>query len=433
MSIGTSGRRDFIKSTAAAALTTSIFPRSVRGANDRITAAFIGVGVMGSEDLGAAIEKGVQAVAVCDVYQPNLEKAAARAKRMGQQAREVKDFREILADRSIDVVCIATPDHWHPYIPVEACKAGKDVYVEKPACVAVEEGLKMVQAARKYNRVVQAGTWQRSSEHFQKACEIVRSGQLGQIAFCRTWIYSNQPQAGIGNPPDAAPPAGLDWDLWLGPAPERPFNPNRFGVYPKAYSYFRNFWDYAGGNLTDSGIHMIDILQMAFGEAMPSAISGIGGKFWFKDDTETPDTLQVSCVYPGFLGSWEHRCNNTEGTKARLMGVTFHGTRGTLYVDRALYRVTPELGSDLQASEVKRTNDGHPSHWVNFLDCVRTRKRPNSDIETCVRSSATCLLGNLSYRTKMRVDWDDKNQTVLQPEVKPLLHREYRKPWKLEV
>lgn len=432
MNSQSSDRRAFLKTTAAAALTTSIFPRSVRGANDRITGAFIGVGVMGSENLGAAISKGVQAVAVCDVYQPNLERATALARRKGQQPKEVRDFREILADRSIDLVCIATPDHWHPYMTVEACKAGKDVYVEKPVCVAITEGQKMVQAARKYNRVVQAGTWQRSGAHFQKACEIVRSGALGEIAFCRTWIYNNAPKSGIGNPPDAAPPRDLDWDLWLGPAPERQFNPNRFGVYPNAYSYFRYFWDYAGGNLTDSGVHMIDILQMAFGEAMPSAIAGLGGKFYFKDDTETPDTLQVSYVYPGFLGSWEHRSNNTEANKSRLMGLTFHGTHGTLYVDRELYRVTPE-DSSLQASEMKRVANPHPLHWENFLDCVRTRKRPNSDIETCFRSSATCLLGNLSYRTKLRLDWDDQQQTVAQPEAKPLLDREYRKPWKLEV
>ncbi|MGE5644242.1 MAG: Gfo/Idh/MocA family protein [Acidobacteriota bacterium] len=433
MGMNTSGRRQFLKTTAAAALTTSIFPRSVRGANDKISAAFVGVGVMGSENLGAAIKNGVQAAAVCDVYQPNLERAAAIARRAGQQPKELRDFREILADKSIDVVCISTPDHWHPYITVEACKAGKDVYVEKPVCVAIEEGVKMVAAARKYGRVVQAGTWQRSGAHFQKACEIVRSGELGKIAFCRSWIYNNMPQEGIGNPADATPPSGLDWDLWLGPAPARPFNPNRFGVYPKAYSYFRYFWDYAGGHVTDSGVHMIDILQMAFGDPMPTAITALGGKFWLKDDTETPDTLQVSYEYPGFLGSWEHRCNNTEGTTARLMGVTFHGTRGTLYVDRQLYRITPEPGSGLQASEMKRVSDPHPLHWANFLDCVRTRKRPNSDIETCFRSSAASILGNLAYRSKLRLDWDDQNQTVLQPQAKPLLQREYRSPWKLEV
>ncbi len=426
-------RRDFLK-TAGAAFTTSIFTGNVKGANDRIAGAFIGVGVMGSENLDVASKQpGVAVTAVCDVFQPNLERAMALAKRNGHEAKEVKDFRQILADKSVDFVCVSTPDHWHPYMAVEACKNGKDVYVEKPVCLAINEGKAMIQAARKYNRVVQAGTWQRSGEHFQKACEIVRSGQLGQVAFGRTWIYSNERKEGIGNPPDSAPPTGLDYELWLGPAPDRPFNPNRFGVYPRSYSYFRWFWDYAGGQLTDSGVHMLDIFQMAFDEAMPKAITAMGGKFWFTDNRETPDTLQVTYEYPGFLGSWEHRCNNTDGQTSRLMGISFYGTKGTLYVDRSLYRVTPDRGSDLEASEMKRVANPHPLHWVNFLECVRTRQRPNSDIEKCVRSSATCLLGNASYRSKLRLDWDETKMEVAQKEANRYLIREYRKPWKLEV
>ena len=423
-------RRTFLQS-AGAALT--ILPARARGANDRITTAFIGVGVMGSENLRAAINKGAQAVAVCDVYQPNLERAAAAARRLGQEPKEVRDFRDILADKSIDAVCISTPDHWHPYMTVEACKAGKDVYVEKPACVAVDEGQKMVQAARKYNRVVQAGTWQRSGAHFQKACELVRSGALGKVSMARTWIYNNQAQEGIGNPPDAAVPPGLDWELWLGPAPKREFNPNRFGVYPKAYSYFRYFWDYAGGHLTDSGIHVLDVVHMAFNEAMPVAVTALGGKFWLKDDTETPDTLQVTYEYPGCLGSWEHRTNNTDGITSRLMGTTFHGSKATLYVDRAVMRVTPEKASDVEPQEMKRVADPHPLHWENFLECVRTRQKPNSEIETCVRSSSACILGNVAYRAKTRLDWDESAHTVTQKDARKFLRREYRAPWKLEV
>jgi predicted dehydrogenase len=424
-------RREFLTS-AATGLTTALSARRVLGANDRLTGAFIGVGTMGTENLKVAMDHGVQIGAVCDVYQPHLERAAALARRKGDTPKEVKDFREILADRSLDFVCISTPDHWHPYITVEACKAGKDVYVEKPACVVVDEGPKMVAAARKYGRVVQAGTWQRSGDHFQKACEMVRAGLLGKIAVCKTWMYQNLPQAGIGNPPEARPPAGLDWDLWLGPAPERNFQPNRFGVYPNAYSYFRFFWDYAGGILTDSGIHMVDIAHMAFGDPMPSSIAAVGGKLWLRDDSETPDTMMVAYEYPGFLCSWEHRVNNTENS-SRVMSVTFHGTRGTLYVDRGMYKLTPEKDSGLEPMEMKRGVDGHPMHWANFIDCVRTRKKPNSDIETCVRSTTACLLGNVSLRSKLRLEWADQSKTVGQREAAPYLHREYRAPWKLEV
>jgi predicted dehydrogenase len=421
-------RRTFVASAAATAVAAPFVP-----ANDRISLAFVGVGVMGSENLSAAMKQsGVAVSAVCDVYQPNLERAAALARRGGHQPREVRDFREILSNSSIDAICISTPDHWHPYITVEACKAGKDVYVEKPACVAVDEGAVMIEAARKYNRVVQAGTWQRSGAHFQKACDFVRSGQLGKIAFVRAWIYSNQPSEGIGRPPEGSPPRGLDWDLWLGPAPARAFNPNRFGVYPDKYSYFRFFWDYAGGQLTDSGIHMLDIVQMALGEAMPRGVAAQGGKYWFQDNSETPDTMLATYEYPGLLGSWEHRSNNVELNTSRLMGINFHGSRGTLYVDRAVLRVTPEKGSTLDGFEMKRVADPHPLHWANFLDCVRTRKRPNSDIETCVRSSITSILGNLSLRARMRLDWDDSRKTVDQESARPLLKREYRAPWKLQ-
>lgn len=429
-------RRTFLASAAAAASTTARAAQSGSSklpANDRLSVAFVGVGVMGLENLkAAAAQPGVVVGAVCDVYQPSLERAEALARSLGQQSKSVRDFREVLADKSIDAVCISTPDHWHPYITVEACKAGKDVYVEKPACVAVSEGAVMVEAARKYSRVVQAGTWQRSGAHFQKACEIVRSGELGKIAFARSWIYVNEPQAGIGNPPEQAPPPGLDWDLWQGPAPAHAFNPNRFGVYPKIYPYFRWFWDYAGGQITNSGVHMLDIIQMAFGDVMPHGVVALGGKYWFTDNSETPDTMQASYEYPGFLGSWEHRSNNTERTPSRLMGVTFHGSRGTLYVDRAVMRVTPEKGSDLEPFEMKRVADPHPLHWANFVDCMRTRKRPNSDIETCVRTSISCILANLSLKAKMRLDWDDARQTVEQESARYLLHREYRAPWKLE-
>ncbi|MCB1020348.1 MAG: Gfo/Idh/MocA family oxidoreductase [Acidobacteria bacterium] len=427
-----SNRRAFLQS-AAAAFTTSLFTGNVRGANDRVAGAFIGVGMMGSENLSVALRQGVEVRAVCDVYQPHLERAGAAVVKAGGKAKEVRDFREVIADDSIDFVCVSTPDHWHAYITVEACKAGRDVYVEKPVCAALNEGAAMVKAARKYDRVVQAGTWQRSGQHFQKACEIVRSGELGRIAFARAWIHTHEPRAGVGSPADSAPPAGLDWDLWLGPAPERAYNRNRFGPLTDGPSSFRWYWDYAGGPLSDSGVHMIDILQMAVDEVMPESVVASGGNYWFEDDRETPDTLQVGYEYPDFLGSWEHRSNSAGEDKSFSMGLTFHGDRGTLYVDRARYEVTPEKGSDLVPSEMRRVEDPHPLHWANFLDCVRTRKRPNSDVETCVRSSISCLLANASYRSKMRLEWDDATQTVPQQAARSYLYREYRAPWKLEV
>ena len=226
-------RRDFIKGSAAAAVGLTLAPARVLGANDRIVAGFIGVGRQGQSDMNSFLKaENVAIAAVCDVYEPNLEKAAAIA---GPGVAKIKDFRQVLDNKDINAVVIATPDHWHAYQTVAACQAGKDVYVEKPICVAVEEGRTMVEAARRYDRVVQAGTQQRSGVHFQKAVELVRSGRLGKISVVRTWNVGNQSPDGIGNPPDCDPPAGLDWDLWLGPAPKRPFNPNRLAS-PRAAS-----------------------------------------------------------------------------------------------------------------------------------------------------------------------------------------------------
>jgi len=432
-------RRDFLKSTAAAAFTTSIFTGPIRGANDKISAAFIGMGKMGRSNLQIAMkQENLVPVAVCDVYQRNLDWAVRDSK---NQAKPFHDFREVLADKSIDVVCISTPDHWHAYMTVEACKAGKDVYVEKPVCVVVDEGVKMVEAARKYKRVVQAGTMQRSAKHFQKAVGIVRSGDLGQITFVRTWNYGHQQQEGYGNPPDGPAPSTLEWDMWLGPAPERAYNANRFGVDPedKYFSTFRWFWDYAGGMMTDWGVHWLDIVQMAFQEDVPSEISAIGGKYWFKDNTETPDTLEVTYKYPsGFIATYENRNSNSQSMFGKSGGILFCGTKGTMFLDRSGYKIVPETTGKppvaaMTEAEEKSSDSGNANHWANFLECVRTRQKPISDIEVCQRSTTTCLLGNVALRSRLHLDWDAQKWTTAQVEARKYLTREYREPWKLVV
>ena len=395
------------------------------------------MGKMGRSNLGYAMKQdNLQVTAVCDIFDRNLNTAVEMTKTQpGGAAKGLRDFREILADKSIDVVCIATPDHWHPYMTVEACKAGKDVYVEKPICVVVDEGVKMVQAARKYKRVVQAGTMQRSAVHFAKAAEIVRSGELGKVTFVRCWNYGLSEPEGIGNPPDQQPPPGLDWDMWLGPAPKREYNPNRFGVDPKDhyFSRFRWFWDYAGGMMTDWGVHWLDIVQWAFDEGMPTGIASFGEKFYLKDNRETPDTLQVTYEYPGFLAVYENREGNAQSMFEKSGGILFHGTKGTMFLDRSGYKIVPEKGSTLEASEMKSTSSGNREHWANFLDCVKTREKPTSDIEKCQHSTSTCLLGNVALRSKLRLDFDAQKWTVAQPDAKKYLTREYRKPWKLVV
>jgi len=431
-----SPRREFLKTAGGAALTASLFTGNLRGANDKPNIAFIGCGRMGSSNIDfAAKTGGVEIVAVCDVYQPALERAEAQARRLGfNGVKGHRDFREILADKSIDAVAIATPDHWHAYITVEACKAGKDVWCEKPACVYVEEGQKMVEAARKYKRVVQAGTMQRSGGFFQKARAIVKSGDLGDITFCNTFQAGTTNRDGYGNPPDSDPPAGLDWDLWLGPAPKRPFNANRWGVGPDRWSTFRYFWDYAGGAMTDWGVHLLDIVQFAFDEAMPVSISAQGGKFYVKDNLETPDTMLATYRYPGFLGAYESRTANPFPYYEHTYGTAFHGTEATLMVNRDGYWIWPVAkGKEPVAETSRELADMNVPHWKNFLECLRTRQKPVSDIETCVRSTTTCLLANLALRHGVTLEWDEAAFTVKQRDIKPFLKARYRSPWKLEV
>jgi predicted dehydrogenase len=436
-------RRDFIKRAAqgtAAGLAFSAAHPAV-AASDKVRVGVIGPGHQGRGDTkNFARQPDVEVVAVCDVYEPNLSLAVEAA---GGQAQTYKDFRQVLDRKDIDAVLVATPDHWHSLITVEACKAGKDVYVEKPLSHDVHEGQVVVEAARKYNRVVQLGTQQRSGIHFQKAAEIVQSGTLGKISFVRTWTYGNSYPVGIGNPPDSDPPAGLDWDLWLGPAPKVQFNINRWvGLSPHGWSTFRYFWDYAGGMMTDWGVHLIDIVQWGMQVEGPRVISSVGGKYYDQDNSQTPDTLVVSYEYekPSFVLTYEHRWNNANSMYGKGYGIEFHGTDGTLFVDRDGFELYPEtkrrddktIG---QAPEMKMSNinDNGLDHVRNFVDCVKSRQRPNSDIEIGHRSTSACLLGNVSYRSRQRLVWDVANQRLISggADAEKYLSREYREPWKL--
>ncbi len=430
-------RRTILKG-AGAALTTSLFTGRVKGANDRIAVGHIGLGAMGTSNLGFALKlPDVQVATLCDVYQPHLERAVTNAGKAGVKPKTVKDFREIMADKSIDAVCISTPDHWHAYMAIEGCKNGKDVFVEKPASVYVEEGQKMVQAARKYNRVVQAGTMQRSGGYFKKAAELVKSGILGDITFVHTWQSGAVKKQGWGRPADGPVPAGLDWDMWLGPAPKVPFNLNRWGVGVTTFPTFRYFWDYAGGAMTDWGVHLIDPVHQCFGEPMPTTISTQGGKLYVDDNTETPDTMMATFTYPKFMLTYESRTANPMPMFAGQGAATsIHGTEANIVVTRGGCWLIPNKTSKVEAQTYENNNemrDLNIPHWKNFIECIKSRAKPTSDIETCVRSSTVCLLSNLSMRHKTMLEWDEKNWTVKQANVKPFLKAKYRAPWKLEV
>jgi predicted dehydrogenase len=335
-------RRDFMKRAAVATAATSlsmagISTRSVLGANDRIRLGVIGTGRQGIDNMQNFMRHGVEVAAVCDVYQLNLEKGLKAA---GGKAKTFTDFRRLLEEKDIDVVINATPDHWHALPTVMACQAGKDVYTEKPISVAVEEGKKMVEAARKYKRVVQVGLWQRSNAHFQKAVQLVQDGLLGKVTYVRTWNYENTYPEGIGNPPDADPPAGLDWDMWLGPAPKVQYNWNRFGVGDR-WSTFRYFYDYANGWPGDWAVHLMDIVQWAMKVDGPNTITAQGSKFYLQDNSDIPDTLQITWEYPHFVATYENRMCNGNSLSEHGYGIVFHGSDGTMFLDRSGFQVYP--------------------------------------------------------------------------------------------
>jgi len=399
----------------------------------------------------------VQVRAVCDVWEHNLERAARMTEdQPSGRAAGFTDFRRVLELKEIDVVVVATPDHWHALPTIMACEAGKDVYVEKPLSLTVEEGRKMVEAARRNQRVVQMGTQQRSGLHYQEAVRLIQDGVIGKISRVSAWNYENETPAGIGNPPDGNPPSDLDWDFYLGPAPHVPFNPNRF-IY-----WFRWFWDYSGGKLTDWGTHHIDIIQWAMKADAPLSATAAGGKYVLNDNRETPDTLDVIYEYPGFICTYTNRVANQYAPNGRSYGIEFYGSDGTLFLDRSGYEVIPEVmleeeaptppylaqlqeegggGSSTEQRPLRKGrteyirgqgSDQHFPHVLNFLECVKTRGRPISDVEIGHRSTTTAHLGNIAFRVGRKIRWDAESERIIDDdEANRRLKANYRAPWTL--
>ena len=411
----------------------------ILGANDRIRIGLIGCGGMGRADLRDFLKnKNIECVALCDVDDSQVAKTLKEVVEPVSQSPGFigRDFRRVVELKDLEAVIVATPDHWHALPTVTACQAGKDVYVEKPLSVSIAEGRIMVETARKNDRVVQMGTQQRSATHYKEAVDYVKSGKLGRVRLVRAWAYLDW-KGETPVLPDGPSPAGVDYDLWLGPAKKRPFNPNRF------HFTFRWYWDYSGGLMTDWGAHMIDIANWAMGIKAPSSAVSIGGKFGYPNDAmETPDTQQVMWAFPGFSMIWEHALGVGRGPEAREHGVQFHGESGVLVVDRFGWQVFPETDKVDKKNRIYKDagipfqsaggQDYHLLHVQNFIECMRTRNRPNSDVEIGHNSMIACHLGNIAQRLERQVKWDvEKERMVGDPEAQTFVSREYRTPWKL--
>jgi predicted dehydrogenase len=410
---------------------------------------YIGLGNRGDQVHDAFLEFGdAETVAICDLREDYMDLAAKKSR--GTPTRYL-EYRRLIEDKNVDAVMIGTPDHWHAVMFIDACKAGKDVYVEKPLSLTVHEGRRMVEVADGTKRVVQVGLQRRSSPMLKEAAEFVRSGGIGRVTVAKGFHLSNEWPKGIGAPGAATAPSAAEWDRWLGPAPRVAYNPNRM------YYRFRGFRDYSGGQVTNFGVHYVDMLRWCLGQDAPNAVTAMGGKYVVQDDREVPDTAEVLWEYPGptLMVFNQYNANsaaaNPPGTEMEL-----RGTRGTMYIDLNGWSVVPQKTTEvhvpartpvdrqtergynpskkasMEPREVKgRVNN--QAHARNFLDCVKARNRnTNCDTLTGHLSTSGPLIGNIALRTKSYLEWDSKKERFTNNEAaNKWLHYEYRAPYKL--
>jgi len=432
MSADTSAsRRHFLE--AAGALAAG----RVAGANDRVRLGLIGCGGMGNADMRAFLNvPGVEFAAMCDVDQNRLRETAGKAR---GKVDTYGDFRRLLERKDIDAVVIATPDHWHAIPALQAMRAGKDVYLEKPLAHTIAEGQLLVKTARDTNRILQVGLQQRSGSVFLEAAEVIRSGKIGKVSLVHclnVWNQSGDGTAkgggrtkGLGNPPDSDPPAGVDYDFWLGPAPKRAFNPVRFHWN---YIYF---WDYSGGMLLIWTVHLLDSVMQALNLKAPKSVHTSGGIHVLRDMRETPDTAVATFDFDGLtvVCSCLHGTRFTFGSRRVDHGIQVIGTAGTLLIDRSGYQIVPETPDGAPIPSPAGLEEGYGAHQREFVECLRTRKRPPCDAADGHLSTTALHLANISYRTGRKIHWDaEREQIVGDSEANAYLSKAYRRPWTLE-
>jgi len=413
-----SSRRDFIQKGAVLATGTglaSLLPRELLGRSghavapsERINVGVIGINGQGWADLKAMMKSPeINVVALCDVDENVLARRQGELAKGGIRVSKAIDYRKLLEDRDIDAVVVGTPDHWHCRIMTDACAAGKDVYCEKPLGRTIEECRIMEAAQKRYGRVVQVGQWQRSEKHYQDAVDFVQSGKLGTIRLVKAWAYQGWMKP-IPVKPDGPAPQGVHYDMWLGPAPTRPFNPNRF------HFNFRWFYDYAGGLMTDWGVHMIDYVLLGMKADYARSAAAIGGKTGYPDDAEEwPDTMATVYDFGRFNMLWEQAVGINGGPYSRDHGVAYIGNNGTLVLDRGGWEVIPEKDRGKDKMEAvprqKAVDNGMDKHTRNFVEVVKSRKL--EDLHCPVHAASlvamNCHMGNIAHLTGETIHWDE--------------------------
>lgn len=435
-----SSRREFLTDTSRlvagagvlASPVASPVAKKVIAAADKIRVGLIGARSMGFGDLENALKQpGVTCAGICDIDDEILDRRIADVQRIqGTAPARYKDFRKLIDNKDIDAVIVGTPDHWHCLPVVYACQAGKDAYVEKPLANSIAECELMVKATRKYNRIVQVGQQQRSGLHFMKAMEFMKGGKIGQLRKVLVWGNFNY---GVGQPmvPDEPVPAGVDFDMWLGPAPQRSFNKTRF------HGSWRMFWDYGGGLITDWGVHLLDMaLWVKDVKDTPLAVTASGGNWAFRDRAhETFDTMSVTYQLKDFSISWEHTAGTQNGPYNRAYGLAYVGNDATLVIDREGWEVFPESDNGqykVPAMPKQGGRDSHLEHMANFIDCIKTRKEPACPIENGRLVALYSHMGNIALRTGTRLVWNDSAKNFGDnAQANALITPPYRKPWTL--
>ena len=422
-------RRDFLKQAGLAIPATALVNLNPRawGANERPALALVGLNNRGRQLAQECAKQKVFLKTICDLDTAVLDRVGPEIEKAQQAKPEaIRDYHQALEDSAIDGVIIATPDHWHAIPTIEACQAGKDVYIEKPLSHTIEEGQKMRDAARKYNRIVQMGTQRRSANHIKNAIEYVLSGALGKICLIKGWEC--QVRGDLGHPPDGEPPATVDYDRWLGPAPKRAFNPLRF------HYNWRFFWDYCNSEQGNQGVHLLDVAMWGIAgmrgldNALPTKVSGQAGIYWLHDIKEVPDT-QVTCYdYGDFMLVWELRSfqdhHPLEGNEG---GTAFYGSEATLVVDGDGWKV---FAKDGKPGPSEKASGG--SHIQTFVDCMKSRQRPLADVEAGRLSTTICHLGNINYHLHRDLVFDPKTETFGDDtEANRYLKKSYREPYVL--
>ncbi|WP_209332492.1 Gfo/Idh/MocA family protein [Lunatimonas salinarum] len=441
-------RRKFIHRSLLASAGATVLPNLVTaehlaalkkrvGANDQLNIGLIGCKGMGWSNMNShLLLPEVNCVALADVDQSVLDQRSANVQELrGKKPKLYTDYRKMLEDKDIDAVIIGTPDHWHCLNLIDSLSAGKHAYVEKPLANSIEECNLMVKAADRYGKLVQVGQWQRSGSQYAQAIEFVRSGKLGNIRLVKTWAYQGWMKP-VPVKPNGQPPQGVDYKMWLGPAPERPFNENRF------HFNFRWFWDYAGGLMTDWGVHEIDIALYAMNVSAPKSIMASGGKLAYPDDaSETPDTLQTVYEYDGFNMLWEHATGIDGGNYGTTEGIAFIGNNGTLVVNRGGWKVIAETENvngqrkeKIEAMElVKPDGNAQRIHCKNFVDAIKSNDASmlNCGIKTGSVAAINAHMGNVAYKLGRKVYWDAQKDAFTESDANKMTKASYHNGWKL--